>query len=116
MASITNVTIGVYPEAQKSAISDMLNAPETVTGSTPSITAKSGIRYKCGEVATLDIVVPASGLFEVDFESGSTATVLTTTGTTVTWPNWFDPTSLEADTLYEISIQDGKGLVATWPA
>ena len=94
----------------------MLNAPESKTGTTVSITAKSGIRYKCGEVATLDIVVPASGLFEVDFESGSTATVLTTTGTVVTWPSWFDPTALEANALYEISIQDGKGLVATWPA
>ena len=108
--------VGTYTEDAKSKISDMLNAPETVSGSTPSITAKSGIRYVCGEVSTLDIVVPASGLFEVDFESGSTATVLTTTGTTVTWPSWFDPTSLEASTLYEISIQDGKGLVATWPA
>ena len=108
--------VGTYTSDAKSAISAMLNAPESVSGSTPSITAKSGIRYKCGECATLDIVVPASGLFEVDFESGSTATVLTTTGTTVTWPSWFDPTDLEADTLYEISIQDGRGLVATWPA
>jgi hypothetical protein len=116
MKNIDNTTVGIYPEAQKSAISDMLNAPESKSGTTVSITAKSGIRYVCGEVATLDIVVPASGLFEVDFESGSTATVLTTTGATVTWPAWFDPTSLEADTLYEISIQDGRGLVATWPA
>ena len=116
MSSLSGETVGVYPEAQKSAISDMLNAPESKSGTTVSITAKSGIRYKCGEVATLDIVVPASGLFEVDFESGSTATVLTTTGATVTWPNWFDPTDLDADTLYEISIQDGRGLVATWPA
>lgn len=116
MASLGSTTVGIYPEAQKSAISDMLNAPEAKSGTTVSITAKSGIRYVCGECATLDIVVPASGLFEVDFESGSTATVLTTTGATVTWPNWFDPTDLDSDTLYEISIQDGKGLVATWPA
>lgn len=116
MKDIASTTVGIYPEAQKSAISDMLNAPESKSGTTVSITAKSGIRYVCGEVATLDIVVPASGLFEVDFESGSAATVLTTTGATVTWPNWFDPTDLEADTLYEISIQDGKGLVASWPA
>ena len=115
MSSSSNA-VGTYTENAKSAISDMLNAPESKSGTTVSITAKSGIRYKCGECATLDIVVPASGLFEVDFESGSTATVLTTTGATVTWPAWFDPTDLEADTLYEISIQDGKGLVASWPA
>ena len=114
--SDSTLPLGQYTENAKSAISAMLNAPESKSGTTVSITAKSGIRYVCGEVATLDIVVPASGLFEVDFESGSTATVLTTTGTTVVWPNWFDPTALEADTLYEISIQDGKGLVATWPA
>lgn len=108
--------VGTYTENAKSAISAMLNAPESKTGTTVSITAKDGIRYKCGECATLDIVVPASGLFEVDFESGSTPTVLTTTGTTVTWPSWFDPTDLDSDTLYEISIQDGKGLVASWPA
>lgn len=114
--SASSNAVGTYTEGAKSSISDMLNAPESKSGTTVSITAKSGIRYKCGECATLDIVVPASGLFEVDFESGSTATVLTTTGATVTWPAWFDPTSLDADTLYEISIQDGRGLVATWPA
>lgn len=114
--SASSNAVGTYTEGAKSAISSMLNAPESKTGTTVSITAKDGIRYKCGEVATLDIVVPASGLFEVDFESGSTPTVLTTTGTTVTWPAWFDPTDLDSDTLYEISIQDGKGLVATWPS
>ena len=106
--------VGTYTETAKSKISDMLNAPETVSGSTPSITAKSGIMYVCGEVATLDITLPASGTFGVRFESGSTPTVLTATG--VTWPSWFDPTSLEADTIYEINVSDGYGLVATWPS
>ena len=112
MASLASVTVGTYPEAQKSAISTMLNGSVSVTGSTPSITALPGIRYICGECATLDITLPASGCFDVVFESGSTPTVLTATG--VTWPSWFDTSALEANTTYEISIADGFGAVMTW--
>ena len=107
MASISSPTIGVYPEAQKSAISTMLNGYVAVSGSTPSITALSGIQYVCGEVSTLDITPPASGCFDVIFESGSTPTALTIsnpTGTTVEWFNDFDPTNLSANTVYEINL------------
>jgi hypothetical protein len=112
MASISGATVGVYPEAQKSAISQMLDAPETVSGSTPSITAKAGVRYICGECATLTIVAPASGCIDVTFTSGSTATVLTVSSaktgvTAIKWANGFDPTSLEANTVYEIRIRNG---------
>ena len=112
MKDIASTTVGTYPEAQKSAISQMLNGSVSVTGSTPSITALPGIRYVCGECTTLDITLPASGIVDVVFESGSTPTVLTATG--VTWPSWFDPTALEANTTYEISIADGYGAVMTW--
>jgi len=119
MSSISSVTIGIYPEAQKSAISDMLNAPVTISGSTPSITAKPGVRYICGEVSTLTIVVPATGIIDVVFESGSTATVLTVTPpsgvTAIKWANGFDPSSLDANTTYEINIMDGEyGVVGSW--
>ena len=89
----------------------------TVTGSTPTITALPGIRYVCGEVTTLDITLPASGIVDVVFESGATATVLTVTpptGVTVKWANGFDPTALEADTTYEINVCDGLGVAGTW--
>jgi hypothetical protein len=95
----------------------MLNSPVTVTGSTPTITALAGVQYVCGEVATLDITLPASGCVDVRFESGSTATVLTITppsGMTVKWANGFDPNSLEANTTYEINIADGLGVAGTW--
>lgn len=108
MAGLSSVTVGQYPEAQKSAISTMLNGPVTVSGTTPSITALPGIQYVCGEVATLDITLPASGCVDVVFESGSTPTVLTITppaGMTVEWANSFDSTALEANTLYEINIK-----------
>ena len=117
MKNIVSTTVGVYPEAQKSAISQMLNSPVTITGSTPAITALPGVRYVCGECATLDITLPASGCVDVVFESGSTPTVLTITpptGVTVKWANGFDPTALEANTTYEINIRDGLGVGAAW--
>ncbi len=89
----------------------------TVTGTTPTITALPGVRYVCGEVPTLDITLPASGIVDVTFKSGSTATVLTVTpptGVTVKWANGFDPTALEANTTYEINIADGLGVAASW--
>lgn len=106
--------VGTYTEDAKSKISDMLNAPVSVSGITPSITAKSGVRYICGEVATLSITPSVSGDCEIMFESGSTPTVLTVPNT-VKWSNGFDPTSLEADTVYDMIITDGiYGMVASW--
>lgn len=89
----------------------------SVTGTTPTITALPGVRYVCGEVTTLDITLPASGVVDVTFDSGSTATVLTITppsGVTLRWANGFDPTSLDANTVYEINIADGLGVAAQW--
>ena len=88
-----------------------------VQGTTPVITAVANKQYICGEVATLDITLPASGCIDVVFESGSTPTVLTSTpptGVTVKWANGFDTTALEANTTYEINIKDGLGVGAAW--
>ena len=116
--SASSNAVGTYTESAKSAISQMLNAPESVSGSTPSITAKAGVRYICGECSTLAITTPASGIIDVVFESGSTPTVLTVTpptGLTMKWANGFDPTALEANTVYEINIMNGNlGVVGSW--
>ena len=89
---------------------------ETVSGATPTITGTSNTRYICGEVSTLNITPPAVGIIDVRFTSGSTATVVTVPNTVV-FPAWFDITSLEANTVYEIMITDGVyGGVMTWPA
>lgn len=115
-ASSSNA-VGTYTESAKSAISQMLSGSVPITGTTPSITALPGIRYVCGEVATLAITLPASGIVDVTFASGSTPTVLTVTppsGVTVHWPEWFDPDNLEASVTYEISIADGFGAVSVW--
>ena len=112
--SASSNAVGVYTEDAKSKISDMLNAPVSVSGSTPSITAKSGVRYVCGECATLSFTPSASGDCEVIFESGSTATVLTLPNT-VKMPDWFDATSLEANRTYDIIITNGVyGVVTSW--
>ena len=113
------VTVGTYPEKSISAISQMLNAHVSVSGSTPSITAKPGVRYICGECATLSITAPASGCIDVVFTSGSTATVLTVTPptgvTAIKWVGNDDPSALEANKTYEINILDGEyGVIASW--
>lgn len=112
--SSSSNTVGAYTETAQSKIHEMLDAPVTVSGTTPTITGKAGIRYICGEVSTLSITPPASGIIDVIFTSGSTPTVLTVPST-VKFPEWFDPTSLVANTVYEINIADGVyGAVMTW--
>ena len=110
--------VGIYTENAKNAIKAMLDVgtlPETVTGSTPVITATANHRYICGEVTSLNFTPSTSGMCDVRFTSGSTVTVLTVPNT-VKWPGWFDPTSLETNTVYEINIEDGVyGVVMTWP-
>ena len=84
-----------------------------VSGTTPTITAQADYRYVCGEVATLDFTPSSTGICDVVFTSGATATVLTVPST-VKWANGFDPTSLEANTTYEINIMDGLGVAVGW--
>ena len=105
--SVSSNSVGTYTETAKSKISDMLHAPETISGSTPSIPAKAGVSYVCGECSTLTITVPNTGCFDVLFDSGSTPTVLTVTpptGMTVEWLGNFDPTALIANATYEINV------------
>jgi hypothetical protein len=87
---------------------------ETVSGTNPVITGVANTRYICGEVSTISITPPASGIIDVIFTSGSSVAVLTVPNT-VKWPSGFDPTSLEANTTYELNILDGVyGAVMTW--
>ena len=85
-----------------------------VSGATPVITAVKDTMYICGEVTSLSFTPCASGICDVRFTSGSTVTVLTIPST-VKFPNSFDPTSLETNTIYEINILDGVyGVVTSW--
>ena len=116
--SSSSNSVGTYTEDAKSAISDMLNGAVQVSGTDPIITAKSGIRYICGEVLSLNITVPSTGIIDVIFTSGSSPTVLTITpptGMTMKWSNDFNPAILEANATYEINIMDGcLGVVGIW--
>lgn len=117
--SSSSNAVGTYTDNAKAAIKAMLGVVDgiqtiTVSGATPSITAISNARYICGEVSTLNITPPATGICDIVFESGSTPTVLTVPNT-VKFPSWFDVTALEADTTYEINIVDGVyGAVMSW--
>ena len=85
---------------------------ETISSTTPSITGEDNHRYICGTVSSISITTPLAGIIDVVFTSGTTPAVLTALG--VVWPGWFDPNSLNASTVYDITIKDGYGVVNTW--
>lgn len=87
---------------------------QTVSGTTPSIIAEENGRYVCGEVTSIFITPCAQGICDIQFTSGSSVAVLTIPSTVI-FPEWFDPAALETDTVYEISIVDGKyAAVGMW--
>ena len=120
MASLTGEIVGVYPQAQKTAIQTMLGIEadiplvETLTGSTVSITGMPNVRYICETaISELTITPPASGSIVVRFTAGSNCIV--SLPQTVKFPAWFDISSLENGTTYEIIITDGVyGGVMSW--
>ena len=115
-------TVGVYPQNSKTAIQTMLGIEadiplvETVTGATASITGMPNVRYICDTaISELTITPPASGSIVVRFTAGSNCIV--SLPQTVKLPVWFDISSLEAGTTYEIIITDGVyGGVMSWAA
>lgn len=118
--SSSSNAVGVYTDNAKASIKSMLGIVDGSTGTvdvsdtTPTITAVENTRYVCGEVTSLDFTPAASGICIVRFTSGSSVTVLTLPST-VKFPEWFDPTSLETNTIYEICITDGVyGAVMSW--
>lgn len=83
----------------------------TVSGTTPTITANANTRYICGEVTTLSVTPPASGVVEIVFSSGTTPTTLTLPNT-VKMPEWF---TIESGYTYAISIENATyGTVMMW--
>lgn len=116
--SASSNAVGVYTDNAKASIKAMLGIQDgstgtvDVSGTAPVITAVENTRYVCGEVTTLTITPPSSGICIVRFTSGTTPTVLTANN--VIWPDWFDSTELEASRVYEICITDGYGAVMSW--
>lgn len=115
--SASSNAVGTYTDTAKDKIKDMLDVgtvTETISETTPTITAKANHRYVCGEVSSISFTPCASGICDVRFTSGSNVAVLTVPNT-VKWPEWFDPTALDTDTIYELNVMDGVyGAVMTW--
>ena len=87
----------------------------TVTGTDVTIVAQANKRYLCGTVSTIAVTPCATGAFDLIFTSGSSAAILTIPSTVKWQDSSFDPTALDTDTIYEISVADGTlGLVAKW--
>jgi hypothetical protein len=87
---------------------------EVISDTDPEISGVDGTRYICGEVETISIIPPESGMIDVLFISGETAAELTLPEG-VKFSTDFDPDNLEASTVYEISILDGVyGAVLSW--
>lgn len=110
-ATATTSADGLMSAQDKSKL-DTVGSVITVSGTTPVITALSGVRYVCGEVATLDFTPSTSGVCDVVFTSGSTPTAVTLPNT-VKFPD--GAFTAEANKTYEINIMDGVyGVVMAW--
>lgn len=112
--SSSNNSIGTYTETAQSKINEMLNAPVTISETNPTVVAKSGIQYICGEILSLDFTPSATGICDIVFSSGSTPTALTVPSG-IKWPIGFNPSSLETNVTYELNILNGTlGEVGIW--
>lgn len=84
----------------------------TVSGTTPTITPANNTIYECGELTSLTVTdPPATGTYVIKFDSGSAAT-------TTTFPasiHGLEDFAAEANTHYEISVEDGYAVVMGWP-
>ena len=118
--ALSDNAVGTYTSNAQASIKAMLGVVDastdvTISGTTPSITATANTRYLCGEVTSISFTPSSTGICEAIFTSGTTAAVLTLPNT-VKLPAWFDVTSLDTNTIYDISIVDGVyGAVMTWP-
>lgn len=108
--------VGTYTDSAKASIKAMLgiggeSQTITVSDTEPVISAVSNARYVCGELTSLSFTPSATGICDVIFSSGTTATVLNLPNTVIL-PDWFE---VEANHTYEISIVDGVyGAVMAW--
>lgn len=110
-ATATTSSDGLMSAQDKSKL-DAVGSVVTVSGTSPTITALSEVRYVCGEVATLDFTPCATGVCDVVFTSGSTPTAVTLPNT-VKFPD--GSFTAEANKTYEINILDGVyGVVMAW--
>lgn len=83
-----------------------------VGSASATITPISNTIYSCGELTSLTITdPPATGAYVIKFTSGSTATT-TTIPASIIFPEAF---AAEANTRYEINVEDGYAVAVGWP-
>lgn len=111
--------VGTYTDEAKAAIKSMLGVADgggmnivNLSGTQITQVGADNTFYVCGELTELTFTAPAVGITMIRFTSGTTPTVLTISGVTA-WMFDFDPTVLEANTTYDISVLNGIG-VAGW--
>ena len=84
----------------------------TVSGTSPTITPLKDTVYSCGEVTSLTVTdPPATGAYVIKFDSGTTAAT-TTFPASIIFPQ---PFAAEANTRYEINVEDGYAVAVGWP-
>lgn len=85
---------------------------EDLVSTSVTLAAEKETRYIYGELTALTVSsLPATGIVDICFESGDTATVVTLpTGTVM--PEWY---AVAANTKYELNFEDGYGVVMSWP-
>lgn len=113
--TVTNGANGsdyVLTETDKTEIANLVSDMSVVevSGTSPVIVAEANTRYVCGELSTLDFTPSDSGICDVIFTSGSTATVVTLPNDVV-MPSGY---SISADTKYELNFMDGLGVFQSW--
>lgn len=96
------------------AIENKISKPTVVSSVTATVTIEpeDNTIYKCGELTSLTITnPPATGSYVIKFISGATPTT-TTIPTSIVFPDAF---SAEANTRYEINVEDGYAVAVGWP-
>ena len=83
----------------------------TVSGASPSIEPADNTRYNCGTLTSLTITnPPATGAYVIKFNSGSTATTTTIPSSI----HGLESFAAEANTHYEINVEDNYAVIGKW--
>ena len=100
----------LFPQVDVPEPTDIIVDP---TETDVEIDGEAGKRYICGELDSLEITPPDSGLIDVVFTSGETPTDVDIPETVI----FNQELTISADTIYEISILNGTlGAWLSWPA
>lgn len=88
---------------------------EDRTSTEVTLAAEGETKYIYGELDSLTITsLPEDGIVDIIFTSGTTPTVLVLPSTAIV-PEWFDPTDIETEKVYELNINAYCLVASVWP-